>query len=207
MLAALLAKGGAISIGAAFNLVLAVAIVCAFAGAWLRTWSTACLGTGVVHDTGMRGESVVANGPFRHVRNPLTLGMWLNLLALALLMPASGAVFAIMMLIGFHLRLILGEEAFLRGQLGEPYAVYCAKVPRILPALRPQVAASGARPRWGQAALAEIFMWGSAVSFAVLGWRYNATLLLQCVLVSLGVALVVKAFAMGRGTGAEKTQG
>jgi uncharacterized membrane protein len=38
-------------------------------------------------------------------------------------------------------------------------------------------------------------MWGSAVSFAVLGWRYNATLLLQWVLVSLGVALVVKAFA------------
>jgi hypothetical protein len=72
-------------------------------------------------------------------------------------------------------------------------------VPRILPALRPQVAASGAPARWGQAALAEVFMWGSAASFAVVGWRYNATLLLQCVLVSLGVSLVVKAFAGGRG--------
>jgi hypothetical protein len=133
------------------------------------------------------------------MRNPLYLGSWLNLLALALLMPASGAVFAIVMLIGFHLRLVLGEEAFLREKLGEPYAAYCARVPRLLPALRPQVAASGARPRWGQAALAEIFMWGSAVSFAVLGWRYNATLLLQCVLVSLGVSLVVKAFAGARG--------
>jgi hypothetical protein len=142
---------------------------------------------------------VVADGPYRYVRNPLYLGSWLNLLALALLMPASGAVFAIAMLIAFHLRLIFSEEAFLRAKLGEPYAAYCAKVPRVLPALRPQVAASGARPRWGQAALAEIFMWGSAVSFAVLGWRYNATLLLQCVLVSLGVALVVKAFASGRG--------
>src|ERR1039457_507454 len=89
---------------------------------------------------------------------------------------SSDLVFAIVMLIGFHMRLILGEEAFLREKLGEPYAAYCAKAPRILPALRPQVAASGARPRWGQAALAEIFMWGSAVSFVVLGWRYNTTL-------------------------------
>jgi protein-S-isoprenylcysteine O-methyltransferase Ste14 len=199
LLAVLLSQGGAMSIAAAFNLLLAVAIACALAGAWLRTWGSAYLGADVMRDTSMRSDGVVADGPYRYVRNPLYLGSWLNLLALALLMPASGAVFAIAMLIAFHLRLIFSEEAFLRAKLGEPYAAYCAKVPRVLPALRPQVAASGARPRWGQAALAEIFMWGSAVSFAVLGWRYNATLLLQCVLVSLGVALVVKAFASGRG--------
>jgi hypothetical protein len=145
----------------------------------------------------MRSDGVVADGPYRYVRNPLYLGSWLNLLALALLMPASGAVFTLVGVVVFHLRLVLGEEAFLREKLGEPYAAYCAWVPRLLPAVRPQIAASGARPRWGQAVLAEIFMWGSAVSFAVLGWRYNAMLLLQCVLVSLGVALVVKAFAGG----------
>ena len=200
LLAVLLSKGGAMSIAAAFNLLLAVAIMCAFAGAWLRTWGSAYLGADVMRDTSMRSDGVVADGPYRTMRNPLYLGSWLNLLAMALLMPASGAVFAIVMLIGFHMRLILGEEAFLREKLGEPYAAYCAKAPRILPALRPQVAASGARPRWGQAALAEIFMWGSAVSFAVLGWRYNAMLLLQCVLVSLGVSLVVKAVEMGRRT-------
>jgi protein-S-isoprenylcysteine O-methyltransferase Ste14 len=198
LLAALLAKSGAISIAAAFNLLLAAAIVCAFAGAWLRTWGSAYLGADVMRDTSMRSDAVVADGPYRYVRNPLYVGSWLNLLALALLMPASGAVFAIVMLIAFHLRLIFGEEAFLREKLGEPYVAYLAKVPRILPALGPRVAASGARPRWGQAALAEIFMWGSAVSFAVLGWRYNAMLLLQCVLVSLGVSLLVKAFATGR---------
>jgi len=159
LLAALLSKGGAMSIAAAFNLVLAVAIVCAFAGAWLRTWGSAYLGADVMRDTSMRSDGVVADGPYRTMRNPLYLGSWLNLLAMALLMPASGAVFAIVMLIGFQMRLILGEEAFLREKLGEPYAAYCAKVPRILPALRPQVAASGARPRWEQAALAEIFMW------------------------------------------------
>ena len=35
-------------------------------------------------------------------------------------------------------------------------------------------------------------------------WRYDANLLLQCVLVSLGVALVVKGLV---GRGGEKTQG
>ena len=194
LLAALLAKTGALSIASAFNVVLIAAIVCAFAGAWLRTWGAAYLGTGVVHDANLRGDSVVADGPFRHVRNPLYLGSWLNLLALALLMPASGAVFAIVMLIVFHLRLVFIEEAFLRVKLGEPYTAYCAKVPRMLYSVRARVPASGAKPRWLAAVVTEIFMWGSAVSFAVLGWRYNAMLLLQCVLVSVGVSLVVKAF-------------
>ena len=36
-------------------------------------------------------------------------------------------------------------------------------------------------------------MWGVAGSFAVAGWRYNAALLIQCVLVSLGVSLVLRA--------------
>jgi hypothetical protein len=44
------------------------------------------------------------------------------------------------------------------------------------------------------AVLSEIYMWGVAVSFAALGWRYNAALVTQGVLVSLGVALVARAF-------------
>jgi protein-S-isoprenylcysteine O-methyltransferase Ste14 len=116
LLAVLLSQGGAMSIAAAFNLLLAVAIACALAGAWLRTWGSAYLGADVMRDTSMRSDGVVADGPYRYVRNPLYLGSWLNLLALALLMPASGAVFAIAMLIAFHLRLIFSEEAFLRAK-------------------------------------------------------------------------------------------
>ena len=92
------------------------------------------------------------------------------------------------------MRLILGEEAFLREKLGEAYAAYCAQVPRLLPALRPRVAGSGARAQWGRAALAEVFMWGTAASYAVVGWWYDAHLLLRCVLVSLGVSIVARAF-------------
>jgi hypothetical protein len=57
------------------------------------------------------------------------------------------------------------------------------------------VPASGNRPHWLHAALAEIFMWGVAISYAALGWRYNAQLLIQCVLVSLGVSLIVRALS------------
>ena len=212
LLAVQLAKTGAMSIASAFNVLLVAAIVCAFAGAWLRTWGAAYLSTGVVHDTNMRCDSVVADGPFRHVRNPLYLGSWLNTLALTLLMPASGAVFTIVLVGFFSLRLIFGEEAHLRATLGEPYVAYCAKVPRMVPRFTVHGSRfkgsddAGQPPQWGQAALTEIFMWGSALSFAVLGWRYDAMLLLQCVLVWLGVSLVVKAFT-GREAQGERAQG
>ena len=183
---------GGLSITSAFNLVLVAGIGFATAGAWLRTWGSACLGVDVMSDRQMRGEGVVAAGPYRYLRNPLYVGAWLNLAALALLMPPSGAVFALVMVVAFQMRLILSEEAFLSERLGEAYANYCARVPRILPSLRPRIPASDAKPQWGRAAPAEIFMWGVAGSFAVLGWRYDAHLLIQCVLVWLGASLVVR---------------
>jgi len=204
VLALLLSKTAILSFGSAFNLLLVLAILCAGAGAWLRTWGSAYLGADVMRDTTLRGEGVVADGPYRYVRNPLYLGSWIHTLALALLMPASGAVFTIVSIILFQMRLILSEEWFLVGKQGEAYRSYCAQVPRLMPALRPRVAASGTRPRWAQAALAEVFMWGMTASFAVLGWRYNAFLLLKCVLVWLGISLVVRGLGMGRrkpGTG------
>jgi len=211
-LAALISKNGLMDITSAFDALLVLGILCAGAGAVLRTWGSAYLGAEAMRDVEMRGDGVMADGPYRHLRNPLYVGSWINALALALLMPPSGAVFTLALLAGFQGRLILGEEAFLSAKLGEAYTNYCAEVPRLVPTLRKPTsekrdpstssgqvaghpAASGARPRWGQAALAEIFLWGVTASFAVLGWQYNAHLLLRCVLVSLGVALVVKGLA------------
>jgi hypothetical protein len=134
------------------------------------------------------------------MRNPLYVGSWIHSLALALLMPASGAVFTIVSIILFQMRLILAEESFLAVKQGESYQAYCALVPRLWPSMRPRIAASGALPRWAQAMLAEIFMWGITASFVVLGWRYNAFLLMKCVLVWLGVSLLVRGVAMGRRT-------
>jgi protein-S-isoprenylcysteine O-methyltransferase Ste14 len=202
-LAVALSRAG-MNITAAFNVILAIGIVFAFAGAVLRTWATANLGSEVMRGEALRGEALVVNGPYRYMRNPLYLGLWLNAMALALLMPPSGAIFTLALLVIFQLRLMLAEEAYLAAQLGQAYADYCARVPRLLPKLRaaastishPSEAWMGHPAGWGRAALAEIFLWGTAISFAALGWQYNAHLLIQCVLVSLGLALVVMGTAM-----------
>ena len=196
VLAALLAKTGMMSIGSAFNVLLGTGILCAGTGAWMRTWGSAYLGADVKSDTRMHGEGVVADGPYRHLRNPLYMGAWIHTLALALLMPVSGAIFTVVLLMLFLMRLILSEESFLARKQGESYKAYCALVPRLWPSLRPRIAASGAKPRWTQAALGEIFMWGMTASFAVLGWQYNAFLLTKCVLIWLGVSLIVRALQM-----------
>ena len=194
LLAVQLTKLGALPINSAFHALLAVAIVCAFAGAWLRTWGSAYLGADAMLDSNLRGESGIADGPYRCLRNPLYLGTFLITLAMAMLMPATGALFTVVAVVLFLARLIAVEEKFLRLRLGAAYAEYSARVPRIFPALRPRIPAGGQRPHWLQAVLAEIFGWGVAVSFAAVGWKYNAVLLTQCVLVSAGVALVLRAF-------------
>ena len=186
-------KPGTIGIAAAFNVLLGVGIACALAAALLRTWSSAYLGANTVKAHTFQGHGVVAAGPYRFVRNPLYIGIVIHVLALALLMPPSGAVFTIVATVLFEIRLILGEEAFLTAKLGELYLAYCARVPRLLPSLTPRVAASQTRAAWGMALLGESYMWGVAIAFIAVGYRYNAFLITQGVIVALGVSLVARA--------------
>lgn len=201
ILAVQLSRLGVGNIAAAFNVLLAAGIAAAVAGAFLRTWGAAYLGVNIVQSSAMHtaeaspATGMLQDGPFRRMRNPLYLGTFLHTLALALLMPVSGAIFAIVAIAVLQIRLILAEETFLAAKLGASYAAYRALVPRILPSLRARTAGTGVEPRWPQAFLGEIYMWGAAVSFAIAGWRYDAVLLMKCVIVSLGVSLVARAFA------------
>jgi protein-S-isoprenylcysteine O-methyltransferase Ste14 len=188
------ARSGWIGFSATTVAVLVFGIFCTLAGAFLRTWGSAYLDPSIVQAGTMHGESVVAAGPYRHLRNPLYLGTFLHTFALALLMPPSGAIFCIVAIAFIQLRLILGEEHFLTEKIGAPYIAYCAKVPRLFPAFTARVPASTAQPAWSIAFLSEIYMWGAFVSFAVLGWRYNSVLIIKGVLISLGVSLIVRAF-------------
>ena len=194
LLAAWPARMGWTSFSTATIIVLVLGILSALKGAVLRTWGSAYLGTSVVQAPAMHGEGVVAAGPYRHVRNPLYLGTFAHTFALALLMPPSGAIFCILAVALFQLRLISGEESFLTAKLGEPYAAYCTKVPRLLFAIKPRVPASTTQPKWSFAFLGEIYMWGVVFSFAVLGWRYNSILIIKGVLVSLGLSLIIRGF-------------
>lgn len=193
-LAAMLTRHAGMSFSASTVAVLVAGIAVALAAALLRTWAAAYIGAGVVHSASMHGDGVIAAGPYRYMRNPLYVGIVLHTLALALLMLPSGAVFTIVLITLLQLRLILAEEAFLTEKLGEPYRAYCAAVPRFIPSLRPRLPRPSVKPAWGLGFLGELYLWGVVVTFAVLGWRYNALLLIQGVLVSLGLSLVVRAF-------------
>ena len=193
LLASWPARSGWLSFNAATIVVLLLGILCALIGALLRTWGTAYLPPSVVQDHAMHGDGVVAAGPFRYVRNPLYLGTFFHTFALALLMPPSGAIFCILAISIFQLRLIIAEESFLTTILGESYTAYCAKVPRLLPALTSRTPASEIQPRWPLAFIGEIYMWGVVVTFAFFGWRYNSVLLIKGVLISLGISLIVRA--------------
>jgi len=191
-LASLPWKAGWLSFPVATEVILVIGIISAFLGAFLRTWGSAYLGSNIVKDGAMRA-GIVADGPFRRVRNPLYLGTFLHALALALLMPPTGAIFAVLLTGLVQARLIAGEEYFLSNSLGPAYTVYKATVPRILPSLTPRIPASGAAPRWFQAILGETYMILFALSLAVFGWRYDRTLLDKCVLISLGLSLIARA--------------
>jgi protein-S-isoprenylcysteine O-methyltransferase Ste14 len=193
-LAAWLARSGWVSFSTATIAVLILGILCALVAASLRTWATAYLGSSIVQAGAMHGDRIVAAGPYRHLRNPLYLGTFIHTFALALLMPPSGAIFCILTIGLFQLRLIAGEEAFLATTLGEPYVAYRAQVPSLLPSLTARIPASPTQPAWPTAFLGEIYMWGVVASFAIAGWRYNAFLIIQGIIVSLGISLIARAF-------------
>jgi protein-S-isoprenylcysteine O-methyltransferase Ste14 len=161
----------------------------------LRVWGTAYLGPGVVTSAEMQAGAVLADGPYRLVRNPLYLGTWSMAAAMSFAMPATGALFAMAVLTVFLLRLIGGEEAFLAARLGEPYVAYLRAVPRLLPRLRTTLPPAGRAPHWGKALISEINPIGVFIVVAFLSWSYDSRLVVRGILVSFGISLLVRAAA------------
>lgn len=158
-----------------------------------RVWGTAYMGYGTVQHGEMQAGRVVADGPYRYVRNPLYLGSWCMIAAMAFTMPPTGALFTVLLITLFLLRLILGEEAFLTEQLGDPYRAYLQAVPRLVPRLRGAPPAAGNQPHWLTAVATELTPIGVFVTLAVLSWWYDNELMLKGILVSFGISLVVRA--------------
>jgi protein-S-isoprenylcysteine O-methyltransferase Ste14 len=188
--------GLGISSTAGIEIVTVLAIVAAAVAFLLRLWGTAYLGTRTVFNAEMKAGQVLADGPYRHLRNPLYLGSFLTIVAMSVLMPPSGAIVSLALLAVFLVRLILGEEAFLKPQLGEPYAAYLKAVPRIFPSPWPRVAPSGGKPDFLRALIGELFPLGVLVSFAVFSWQYNSDLLIRAILISFGISLVARALIL-----------
>ena len=171
------------------------ALIAAIAVA-LRVSGAAYLGPGTVSHPEMQAGAVVADGPYRFVRNPLYLGVWFMVVALAFMMPPTGAVLAIVLIAIFLFRLILAEESFLTAKLGEPYKEYLSAVPRLIPRLRTSLPAGVNKPHWTRALLSELTPIGVFVTLAFLSWSYDHTLMMRSILVFFGTSLIARAFML-----------
>lgn len=184
-----------------FTVATPVVILCgafiAATGAIFRVWGSAWLGHGVVLHSQMQAGSLMVDGPYRYVRNPLYLGIACMFLALALLMPLSGALLVLVVAPLFLFSLILGEETFLTAQFGEPYRRYLRSVPRLIPRLRTTLAPSGNKPHWLQGVLSEITPIGVFFTIAVLSWTYDTRLMDRAIADFFGASLIVRAFMPG----------
>jgi len=187
-----LSRMGLASFTVATPIIIVLGALAALAGAVLRVWGAAYLGYSTVHHGEMQAGAVMADGPYRYMRNPLYLGGWFMMIAVSLLMPPSGALFTVVLITAFYLRLILGEEAFLGKQLGEPYQEYLRAVPRLLPRLRGSLPPAGNKPHWLTALFTEVFPIGAFFTMAVLAWFYDQQLMLEGLLWSFLASLVAR---------------
>jgi protein-S-isoprenylcysteine O-methyltransferase Ste14 len=188
-----ISRTGLVSFAVATPLLLIVAALIAAKAVLFRVWGTAYLGAGTVNSGNMVAGKVMADGPYRYLRNPLYIGLWCMVIALAFLMPVSGALFVIVLITVFAVRLTLGEEAFLTAQLGEPYLAYLRAVPRFFPRLRSALPASGAKPHWLRASLAELTPIGVFIAIVIYARNYDAEFAGRIILIFFGASLVVRA--------------
>jgi len=172
----------------------------AIAAAAIRTWAAAYLKSDVVHDLRLHSEALVADGPFRYVRNPLYLGLVLLSAGIGVMASRAGWVVLVGLNYIFCRRLILREEAQLLESQGDSYAAFCRAVPRLWPALRPRVPSGGMPARWGQALLGEAFVWVFAVAEVIFAVTLRQKVAFRMIgFVLLGYVVIVFGFRRRRG--------
>jgi protein-S-isoprenylcysteine O-methyltransferase Ste14 len=154
----------------ALHVVFGAAAALMLVAALVRTWGSAYLGRVMVHDHAVHVEDLRADGPYRHVRNPLYFGNVLMSVAMSMVAPVIGCAVMIVSMVVFCYRLIGREEAALEAEQGERYRAFMRAVPRLWPSLRARIPASGGTPDWINGLSAEAFFWSFAlglVGFAV----------------------------------------
>jgi protein-S-isoprenylcysteine O-methyltransferase Ste14 len=192
-----LSRTGLVSFAVATPVLLIIAALIAAKAVLFRVWGTAYLGTGAVNSGSMVAGKVMADGPYRYVRNPLYIGLWCMVIAMTFLMPVTGAAFSAILITIFAIRLTLGEEAFLTAKLGEPYLAYQKAVPRFIPRLRGAPSPAGTKPHWVRALLAELTPIGILVALMAVSRNYDLEIAGRIILVFFGASLVARALLPG----------
>ncbi len=86
---------------------------------------------------GIKNESLMRDGPFSVVRNPLYVFSFIGVVGIGL---QSGVLLLLVVMVAafvlYYPMVVKKEEAFLEAKFGEPYAQYMREVPRWIPNLR-----------------------------------------------------------------------
>src|SRR5271154_677051 len=162
----------------ALHIVFGVAALIMFAAVLIRMWGSAYLSKEVVHDHAVHSEILHADGPYRHVRNPLYLGNILMAWAMSFFLPVIGWPIVVIGIPLFCYRLIGREEAALAAEQGESYRAFMKAVPRLWPSIRARIPAGESKPDWISGLAAEAFFMSFAfgiTAFAIfidIRWFY-----------------------------------
>ena len=173
--------------GHAVRAIFAFGTLLVFLAALVRSWATAYLHANVVHDADLHSERLLADGPYRHLRNPLYLGNILMAVGIGFLASRIGFVVIVVVNILIVMRLIAREEAGLLASQGESYRLYYEAVPSLLPSIRARVPAGTGHPNWRDGFFGESFVWGFAFGMAAFTATLNIAYYWICM--SVGFAI------------------
>ena len=141
--------------------------------ALIRTWASSFLQTDVVYAAEVKSASLVADGPYRRVRNPLYFANQLLAIGMGAMMSRAGFVVMIAAMLIFCYRLIFREESELRTSQGEQYERFARAVPRLWPSIVPRIASAGRHAKWSEGFKSEFWCWGFAASVAAFAITLN----------------------------------
>ena len=161
--------------------------------AGLHTWASSYMKLDVMVDSRIHTNRLLADGPYRYVRNPLYLGNIFLALGLGLVASRLGFLILSLGMTVFHIRLILREEAELVRDQGEPYQRYCAAVPRLFPSLTPRIPSGSNVPHWGQAFRVQVVYWSLALAMGVFTVTLNIKIFWTLFAVAMGTLFLHKA--------------
>jgi len=171
--------------------VIGIAALLVAGAAMIRTWATAYLQSDVVQDPRFRTEILVADGPYRHVRNPLYFANVLMIIAMGAMMSRLGFFVAVIAMLVFCYRLILREEAELQASQGQRYDAYCKAVPRLWPSLRPRIMSASRQAKWSEGFKAESWYWGFAAALVTFAITLKLALFFAILAASLVLFLIL----------------
>jgi protein-S-isoprenylcysteine O-methyltransferase Ste14 len=182
----------ALSLRSSIRLVFLVGAFVVALGGLIRAWGAAYLRADVVHDSSVRTERLVADGPFRYTRNPLYFGLLIGVFGAGPLFSRAGWVVQMALASVFCYRLIRREEAELYLVQGDTFVAYYQAVPRLLPALRARVSASGELPHWYEAFAAQTPWWAIAAGEVAYALTLRLSIALLVALAGVPVHLAQK---------------